>query len=147
MEKTIGLRLDISLIARKTKLLSMANLRGAKLREADLREADLSMADLRGTDLRGTDLSMANLRGAKLREADLSMADLRGTDLREADLDFSCWPIWCGSKGAKVDCKLVYQLLAHVAVLDCADSEFSEIKEKIMPYAKKSHRAYDLGLD
>jgi hypothetical protein len=44
----------------------------------------------------------------------------------------------------KVDLKIVYQLLAHVACLDCEEPEFAEIKEKIMPYAKKSHRAEEL---
>ena len=67
-------------------------------------------------------------------------------DLRGADLHFSCWPLWCGSKGVIVDLKVVYQLLAHVACLDCDELEFAEIKSAIMPWAVKSHRAMDLGL-
>jgi len=71
---------------------------------------------------------------------------LQGADLRWADLDFSVWPLWCGSKDVIVDIKIVRQLLAHVACLTCDDPEFEEVKALIMPYAKKSHRAADLGL-
>ena len=101
----------------------------ANLREADLREANLREADLRE----------ANLRGADLHGADLSKADLRG-----ADLDFSCFPLWCGGSKFKCDTRLVYQLLAHICTLDFPDDE--GIKELIMPFAVKSHRAKDLGL-
>ena len=118
-----------------------ADLRGADLQHADLRGAYLQGADLRGADLKGADLQDADLRGADLRRA-----DLRDADLRDADLDFSCWPLWCGSKGVIVDLKVVYQLLAHVACLDCDELEFAEIKSAIMPWAVKSHRAMDLGL-
>ena len=90
-------------------------------------------------DLRGADLS-----GADLREADLSGANLRGADLREADFDFSCFPLWCGGSKFKCDTRLVYQLLAHICTLDFPDDE--GIKELIMPFAVKSHRAKDLGL-
>ena len=93
-------------------------------------------ADLRGADLRGADLRGANLRGADLREA----------DLRGVDLDFSVWPLWCGSKNVKVDNRLVYQLVAHICGLDCNTPEFKEIREFLLPYAKQSHRADDLGL-
>ena len=64
-------------------------------------------------DLRGADLCRADLRGADLRGADLSGADLSG-----ADLDFSCWPLWCGSKDVKADDRLVAQLFFHVTRLD-----------------------------
>ena len=101
----------------------------ANLREADLREADLREADLRWADLRWADI----------READLREADLRG-----ADLDFSCFPLWCGGSRFKCDTKLVYQLLAHICTLDFLDDE--GIKELIMPFAQKSHRAQDLGI-
>ncbi len=101
---------------------------------------------LNGDGGKMADLQWADLQEANLRGADLQWADLRGADLRGADLDFSCLPLWCGSKGMKVDLKIVYQLLANVAVLDCNEPEFSEVKEKIMPYAMKSHRASDLGL-
>ena len=111
----------------------------ANLREADLSGADLCWADLRGADLRGANLSGANLRGADLRRADLREADLQG-----ANLDFSCFPLWCGGSKFKCDTKLVYQLLAHICTLEFDDTE--GIKNLIMPFAVKSHRAVDLGL-
>ena len=76
--------------------------------------------------------------------ADLSGADLSGADLSGADFDFSCFPLWCGGSRFKCDTKLVYQLLAHICTLDFLDDE--GIKELIMPFAQKSHRAQDLGI-
>ena len=64
--------------------------------------------------------------------------------LRGADLDFSCFPLWCGGSKFKCDTKLVYQLLAHICTLEFDDTE--GIKDLIMPFAGKSHRAVDLGL-
>ncbi len=124
--------------------LSEADLRGADLREANLRwadlsEANLSEANLSEADLRGADLREANLRGVNLRGVNLRWADLSG-----ADLDFSCFPLWCGGSKFKCDTKLVYQLLAHICTLEFDDTE--GIKELIMPFAVKSHRAVDLGL-
>ena len=131
-----------------------ADLRGADLRGADLRVATLNGANLRGADLRWAklseaDLSRAKLSRAKLSEADLNGANLRGADLSRADLsradfDFSCFPLWCGGSKFQCDTKLVYQLLAHICTLDFPDDE--GIKELIMPFAVKSHRAVDLGL-
>ncbi len=112
---------------------------GAVLRCADLRCADLRCADLRCADLRCADLC-----GANLSWADLSKADLRGANLRGADLDFSCFPLWCGGSKFKCDIKLIYQLLAHICTLEFDDTE--GIKDLIMPFAAKSHRAVDLGL-
>jgi uncharacterized protein YjbI with pentapeptide repeats len=128
-----------------------ADLRGAYLRGADLGGADLRCANLRDADLRCANLRGAYLRDAYLRDANLWGADLRGADLRGADLggayiDFAAWPLWCGSMGVKVDLGIVYQLLAHVACLDCDKPEFAEIQAAILPYATKSHRAEDLGL-
>ena len=121
-----------------------ANLRGADLHLANLSEANLRWADLREANLRGADLREANLSEANLRGANLSGADLRRADLRGADLDFSCFPLWCGGAKFKCDTKLVYQLLAHICTLDFSDDE--GIKELIMPFALKSHRAQDLGI-
>ena len=89
-------------------------------------------------------LREANLREADLRWADICGADLRWADLRGADLDFSCFPLWCGGSKFKCDTKLVYQLLAHICTLEFDDTE--GIKNLIMPFASKSHRAVDLGL-
>ena len=122
----------------------MANLREANLRGADLREADLREADLREADLRGANLQEADLQEADLLWANLRGADLRGADLRGADLDFASFPLWCGCAYFKCDQKLVYQLLAHICTLDFDDTE--GIKELVLPFAIKSHRAKDLGL-
>ena len=71
-------------------------------------------------------------------------ADLRRADLREANLDFASFQLWCGCAHFKCDQKLVYQLLAHICTLDFDDTE--GIKELVLPFAIKSHRAKDLGL-
>ena len=89
-------------------------------------------------------LRWANLSGADLSWADLRRADLSEADLRGANLDFSCFPLWCGGSKFKCDTKLVYQLLAHICTLEFDDTE--GIKDLIMPFAVKSHRAVDLGL-
>lgn len=124
--------------------LSEANLRGADLRGADLREADLSKADLRRANLRGADLCEAELSEADLRGADLRRADLKRANLCGTDLDFSCFPLWCGGSEFQCDTKLVYQLLAHICTLEFDNTE--GIKELIIPFAAKSHRAVELGL-
>jgi uncharacterized protein YjbI with pentapeptide repeats len=103
---------------------------------ANLHGANLSEANLRGADLRGADLSEANLREA----------NLHGADLRGADLDFSCWPLWCGSWGIKVERKIAAQLAAHFCVLDCDDPDYQAAKTAILDFAKTSHRAHDLRL-
>ena len=41
-------------------------------------------------------------------------ADLQNANLQGANLDFSCWPLWCGSLGVKLDKKQKRQLLYHV---------------------------------
>ena len=97
-------------------------------------EAGLRGAGLQGADLQGADLQWAGLQGA----------DLRGADLRRVEFDFSSFPLWCGWAEFKCDPKLTYQLLAHVCTLEFDNSE--GIKELILPFAKKSHRAKDLGL-
>ena len=116
----------------------------ANLSEANLRWADLNGADLRWADLNGADLNGANLNGANLRGANLNGANLRWADLSETDLDFSCFPLWCGGSKFKCDTKLVYLLLAHICTLDFPDDE--GVKDLIMPFAVKSHRAVNLGL-
>jgi len=51
----------------------------------------------------------------------LSGANLGGANLRGANLDFSCWPLWCGSFNAKVDDRLVWQLICHITRLDVSE--------------------------
>ena len=113
----------------------------ANLREADLTGADLSWANLRRANLRGADLT-----GADLREADLTRADMRGANLRGANMDFSCWPLWCGSTGVKVDVKIFAQLAAHLCAVEVDDEGCKAAQAALLPLAQKSHRAGELGL-
>ena len=73
-------------------------------------------------------------------------ADLRGADLRGANLDFSCLPLWCGSKQMKVDRKIALQILAHFCALDCDDMDVKAIQlDKAMNnLVLQSHRAHEL---
>ena len=83
---------------------------------------------------------------AALRGADLHGEDLRGADLRGADLDYSSFPLWCGGAYFKADERLVQQVLAHLCTLEVESEEWAKLREVILPFAKKSHRADDLGL-
>ena len=84
---------------------------------------------------------------ADLRRADLSGADLSEADLREANLDYSCWPLWCGSKKVRVDVKIAAQLAAHFCALDCDNKDYQKARKAILKFALKSHRAEDLELE
>jgi len=132
--------------------LSEANLSGANLREANLRGADLRDANLREANLRGADLREADLSGADLREADLSGANLRGAtlceaDLSGADLDFSCWPLWCGSRGVRVDARIFRQLAMHLCGVEVEDDECRAAQSALMPLAQKCHRANEFFVE
>jgi len=118
----------------------------AYLQGAYLQDADLRGADLRGANLQDAYLQDANLQYANLRDANLRGADLRGADLRCADLDYACLPLWCGSKGVKVDKHIAAQLAAHFCALDCDDADYLAARTAILEFAKSSHRAGDLGL-
>ena len=118
-----------------------ADLQGANLWHADLRQAELQDANLQDANLVWADLQEADLRGTNFQEADLREANLRG-----ADFDFSCFPLWCGGAHFKADVRLLRQLAAHMCTLECDDTEWLEVKETLLPFAKKSHRADDLGL-
>ena len=121
--------------------LEEANLHGAILHGAILRWANLRWADLSGADLRGADL-----RGANLREADLRWANLSGANLSGANIDYSCWPLWCGSKGVKVDAKIAAQLAAHFCALDCKSRVYMKARKAVLAFALTGHHASDLNL-
>ena len=108
---------------------------------ADLQGADLRYANLRYANLRSANLRCADLRDADLRSADLRGADLRGADLRGADLDYSCFPLWCGSKGIKLDRRLFLQLLAHICAVEVDDEECKQVQAQLTPLAIQSHVA------
>ena len=86
-------------------------------------------------------LQYANLRGAYLRDADLRGADLRDADLRGADLDFSCLPLWCGSKSIIVDRRIAQQIAAHFCALKCDDADYIKAHDAILEFAQGSHVA------
>ena len=113
----------------------------ADLQGADLRYANLRYANLRSANLQGADLRDADLRSADLRSADLRGADLQRADLLDANLDYSCFPLWCGSKGIKLDRRLFLQLLAHICAVEVDDEECKKTQEYLMPLAKQSHVA------
>ena len=112
-----------------------ADLRGANLRGADLREADLGVADLQEADLQE-----ANLRGANLRGANLWGANLRG-----ADLDYACWPLWCGSIGAKIDKHIWCQLAYHLCAVEIDDPDCMHYRNMLLPIANQFHRVEECG--
>lgn len=64
-------------------------------------------------------------------------ANLCGADLCGANLDFSCWPLWCGSKNVKADDRLIAQLIFHVTRLDisCCSGGVREAVEHIRAMA------------
>ena len=91
----------------------------------------------------------ANLRWANLSRADLSRADISWANLRGADIDYSCWPLWCGSRAVKTDQRLRKQLLAHVAdTIDHAPDRAEEevaIYDLIRPFVKGWHQEDEFG--
>ena len=78
--------------------------------------------------------------------ADLSQANLTWADLTGANLDFSCWPLWCGSKGVKIDSRIAAQLASHFCAVDCDDPAYQAARAAILDFAETSHRAEDLGI-
>ena len=97
-------------------------------------------------DLRGLDLSYRDLRNADLSNANLCRADLRGADLSNANLDFATLPLWCGGSRFITDDSIVRQILAHVCTIKCENLDWLALREVILPFARKSHRANDLHL-
>ena len=113
---------------------------------ADLTGADLTGANLSWADLTGANLSRADLTGANLSWADLSRANLTGADLSWANIDYSCWPLWCGSKKVKVDARIAAQLAAHFCAVECDDPAYQKARKAILKFAMTSHRASNLEI-
>ena len=97
-------------------------------------------------NLTGANLQGANLWGADLRDANLRDACLWGADLTGADMDYSCLPLWCGSKGMIVDRRIAAQIAAHFCALSCDDPDFLAAREAVLPFAQTSHIADELGI-
>ena len=114
---------------------------------ADLSGADLRVANLRDANLYGADLYGADLRGANLRDA-----NLRGANLYGADLDFSCWPLWCGGLGVKIDDRIARQLIYHVCSAVVSSPEISDsiksvmLSRPVLDIANKFHRVDECGI-
>ena len=126
-----------------------ANLYGVCMDHADLRGADLTDATLRDADLSHADLDGARLVNADLRGAKLQGATLNGADLAGADLDYSSWPLWCGSLGAKLDKRLACQLLYHCvkAMMSVDDDEARKVCDNpdVLALANMFARADECG--
>lgn len=69
-------------------------------------------------------------------------ADLRDVNLRGADLDFSCWPLWCGSQGVKLDAAQVDQLCLH---LYWVVAPRSRVAVAVKARAKRAARKHNKG--
>ena len=110
------------------------------------KRADLQGVDMRWADLRWANMRWANLQGANLQGANMQGADMQGADLQGANLDYSCLPLWCGSKKMKVDKRIASQIAAHFCALNCDDADYQAARTAILEFAKTSHRADDLGL-
>ena len=102
-------------------------------------------ANLRVANLSGANLRDANLCDADLCHANLRVADLSGADLSGANLDFSCWPLWCGSLGVKIDKKIFTQLIYHICRTVCDDEECKGIQSSLAKFANGFHRVNDCG--
>ena len=79
-------------------------------------------------------------------KSEIRVANIRGANLRGADLDYSCLPLWCGSKGMIVDRRIAAQIAAHFCAITCDDPDFQAARTAILDFAKTSHRANYLGL-
>lgn len=86
-----------------------------------------------------------DLRGADLRWADLSGANLRDADLSGANLDYTCWPLWCGSLGVKVDKRIAAQIAYHFCQLGCEDPDYIRARNAILDFANTFHRVKECG--
>ena len=71
-------------------------------------------AVIHGISLSYSNLSDSDLRGSNLSYSNLSGSNLSGSNLRGANIDFSCLPLWCGSKDIKIDKDQAKQLFMHV---------------------------------
>lgn len=72
-------------------------------------------------------------------------ADLRGANLRGADLDYACWPLWCGSIGAKIDKHIWCQLAYHLCAVEINDPDCIHYRNMLLPIANHFHRVEECG--
>ena len=86
----------------------------------------------------------ANLCDANLYDANLRDANLCDANLCDANLDFSCWPLWCGSIGVKIDSKISRQLVYH-ALCNLPEEDRKEFIDNPFAYANKFHRVGEVN--
>ncbi len=104
-------------------------------RRANLQGADLRLADLRLDDLRCADLVGANFMGA----------NLVGAKFMGANIDYSCWPLWCGSLGVRVDRRIFCQLAYHLCRVIVDDDSCKEAQLMLGRLANEFHRVAERG--
>ena len=73
-------------------------------------------------------------------------ANLRGADLRGANLDYACWPLWCGSIGAKIDKHIWCQLAYHLCAVEIDDPDCMHYRNMLLPIANQFHRVEECGV-
>jgi len=84
---------------------------------------------------------MKIINGYEIKQgADLRGANLWGANLQGANIDLSCWPLWCGSIGVKIDKRIAVQLAYHFCAIECNDPEFIEARKALLPLANQFHR-------
>ena len=104
--------------------------------DENLKFANLEEATLEGANLEGATLEGANLKGANLEEA----------NLKGANLDFSCLPLWCGSKNIIIDECQAKQLSMHVFNL-IEDFWPGGLTEDQAAWINECHRIQDGSFD
>jgi hypothetical protein len=72
-------------------------------------------------------------------------ADLRGIDLQWT-IDYTCFPLWIGSKGMIIDRRIAAQIAAHFCAFECDDPDYIAARKAILEFAKSSDAAKRLGL-
>jgi hypothetical protein len=132
-----------------------ADLRGANFQKADLCESNFQKAVLWGANFQEADLCKANFQEAVLRESNFQKAVLWGADFRraylwrtnfqKADIDYSCWPLWYGSFGVKIDKRIAAQLAYHFCRTICDDPEVVAAQNALLPLANQFHRVNECG--
>ena len=146
---------DLSYATLSGANLTNADLSYAQLSYANLSDADLTFVDATGVDAVNTIFSSANFRRAVFKNANLQNAILsrvdtlnanfEGADLTGVNIDYGTLPIWCGGSRFKADNRFVAQILAHLCSLDVPPEARAEL-DKIIDFARTSHRAHELGI-
>lgn len=139
---------------------SGADLRWVDFRDADLHEANMTEANMTEANMTSSDMTDANLTradmtdvstyktklvGAVMVHTNLTKVDMSDCDLTGANVDYSIgWEFQCRKSRFKIGMDFAHQVLAHLCSCTSDDPEFKELREKMLPYALKSHRSASL---